>query len=349
MGGGTTVDIAALAEVETLEVLKASFESNILSLEPLEGLTGLRVLELEEVDVEEGDAGVLRSLTGLQRLVINSVGGDGISGIRTLEPLVNNEGLSEGDTLDLRNNLDLGLNTYFIDTCPGTDDREAIETLRARGVEVAFDEPVNCRPEGTQVEACSGPVKVPDEALARSIRVTLEQGALQGGLTGANLAELESLSDDSGVQSLEGLQCAINLQVLNIENSQVEDLSPLQNLTRLDSLRVDGGRIDDLTALQNLVGLQALFFYENEVDDLSPLAGLVQLDTVGFAGNEVSDLSPLVELADEGSLTGENSFVDVRENPADTCPGSDAREDIDTLIERGVRVLFDEPENCSVN
>ena len=350
MGGGTTIDIAALAEVETLEILKFSFESSILSLEPLEGLTNLRVLELEEIDVEEGDAGVLQSLIGLQRLVINGVGGDGISGVRTLEPLVDNEGLGEGDTLDLRNNLDLGLDTYFIDTCPGTEDREAIETLLARGVEVAFDEPTGCRPEGTEkAEVCSGPVEVPDEALARSIRATLERGALQGGLTGENLAELRRLSDDAGVQSLEGLQCAVNLQVLSIENSQVEDVSPLQNLTRLESLRVDGGQIDDLMALQGLVGLQALFFYENDVDDLSPLTSLVRLSTVGFAGNEVSDLSPLVELAGAGSLTGKNSFVDVRENPADVCPGSDAREDIDTLVGRGVRVLFNEPEDCGAN
>ena len=52
------------------------------------------------------------------------------------------------------------------------------------------------------------------------------------------MKDLVSLSVKN-VKSLDGLQYAINLKSLNIENNEIKDLSPLKNLKKLTNLKAN--------------------------------------------------------------------------------------------------------------
>ena len=66
------------------------------------------------------------------------------------------------------------------------------------------------------------------------------------------------------------------------------------------------------------------------------------MTVLNFTNTPVSDLTPLVK--NEG--LGEGDVLGVQETNLELCPGAEDRDAVDTLIERGVTVAFDEPENC---
>lgn len=76
-------------------------------------------------------------------------------------------------------------------------------------------------------------VKIQDEYLRKAIQKQLN---LSGQITVGDMRKLVSLNL-SQVESLEGLQYAINLQSLNIQYNEIRDLSPLKNLKKLTDLK----------------------------------------------------------------------------------------------------------------
>ncbi len=122
-----------------------------------------------------------------------------------------------------------------------------------------------------------------------------------------------------------------------------QDLAKVKEL--FNDAPFDSG-VRSLEGLQFAVNLENLGLPFNSVSDLSPLEDLAQLVDLNFIANPITDLSPLVRNED----FAEGDFLDVTEiRMLDTCPGSGAREDIETLTERGANVDFDEPTNCKVD
>ncbi len=167
-----------------------------------------------------------------------------------------------------------------------------------------------------------------------------------------NLERLELSSNE--IRDLGGLENLTSLRYLGLIDNQVSDLSPLQNLTALQTLSLgdnspDSNAVSDLSPLQNLINLTDLDLGGNQVSDLSPLEGLTNLESLGLSYNQITDLSPLVNnggLGPNADAPGVDDTVTLTNNPLETCPGTQGREDIEALIERGVFVRFDEPENC---
>ena len=162
-----------------------------------------------------------------------------------------------------------------------------------------------------------------------------------------NLTTLTDLSisgpEGAAAQDQDALASLVNLRDLSISRVGLDDLTVLQNLTELTELSLNSNNIADLTPLQNLTKITVLDLGANNVADLTPLQSLPRLSGLNLIGNQVTDISPLVE--GEG-LDIPLTFVDLYFNPIETCPGTKGRADIDTLILRGVSVLFDRPENC---
>jgi hypothetical protein len=117
-------DIRPLADLASLTYLM--LQSNQISdIGPLADLTSLTNLILSDNQIS--DIGSLANLTSLTNLWLNN------NQISDITPLMDNEGLGEGDTVDLRGNP---LSTHSICTL--------IPELEARGVEVQYDEPLAC-------------------------------------------------------------------------------------------------------------------------------------------------------------------------------------------------------------
>ena len=90
---------------------------------PLQNLANLR--ELSFFNNQVSDITPLQNLENLRYLSFNS------NQVSDITPLVNNLGIGDGDTVDMRyNNLDL---------TPGSQDMANIDTLISRGCEVDYN------------------------------------------------------------------------------------------------------------------------------------------------------------------------------------------------------------------
>ncbi len=111
-------DLSPLADLTTLDYLFLT-SNNISDISPLAGLTNLDYLYLNSNNIS--DISPLAGLTNLDYLFLNS------NNISDISPLVANSGLSEGDTVDLRDNplSTRSANTY-------------IPQLEERGVDIKY-------------------------------------------------------------------------------------------------------------------------------------------------------------------------------------------------------------------
>ena len=137
---------------------------------------------------------------------------------------------------------------------------------------------------------------------------------------------------------------------------RLEDLSFLAGATALEEIILTAWRggasigfstLDPLTDLTNLrvLDLTSAGRFENcpeglgDIADISALANLTKLENLNLSLNSIDDITPLVE--NEG--LGEGDVVNLFGNPLETEPGSEDRQNIDALVERGVEVEFDTP------
>ncbi len=139
-------------------------------------------------------------------------------------------------------------------------------------------------------------VSIPDLNLASAIR---EAAQLPSGtpITTRTMQGLQGIQiRNRGIRDLTGLQLAMNLQQLVLEDeSLIADFSPLEKLPQLTSLSLNGSAVWNVAPLANLTQLKALSLRETAID-LSFLASLTQLDTLDLSSTGVSDVSPLASL-----------------------------------------------------
>ena len=160
-------------------------------------------------------------------------------------------------------------------------------------------------------------VHIPDPNLRAVIEKAL--GKTPGAtITVEEMESLRALDEGNNVVSdisnLTGLEFAVNLRFLRIENSQISNLSPLAGLTKLGNLVLSDNIISDLSPLKELTNLWRLHFSGNLVSDLSPLVGLTKLQSLGISDNPISDFSPISE------LTGLKSFSSWHNPISDLSP-----------------------------
>ncbi|MFJ5762416.1 leucine-rich repeat domain-containing protein [Neobacillus sp. NPDC093182] len=162
-------------------------------------------------------------------------------------------------------------------------------------------------------------------------------------------------ASDRGIEELEGLELAVNLQELlldsnairnfepiaglsnlvhlSLSNNKLSDISGLAALTNLESLMLDGNEIVDISILSQFSKLTLLSLQENKVNDIGPLANLnIEFLNIGY--NEIDDISSLLEL--------ENlQYVLIMNNLLDLTEGSETRSVIQTLEDNGVIVMYE--------
>ena len=124
-----------------------------------------------------------------------------------------------------------------------------------------------------------------------------------------------TISEETPIKDLSGLENFTNLETLDLSNHAVTDISPLAGLTELTALSLAGNPVADVSplagltdlqllvlsgshapeynALANLVNLQVLLLDDSTISDLTPLAGLTNLRKLHLANSSIEDLSPL--------------------------------------------------------
>ncbi len=137
---------------------------------------------------------------------------------------------------------------------------------------------------------------VPDPNLkAELVRILRPAGEL----TAADMARLTIAfgANNKGITNLTGLEAAINLPNLVLQQNQISDLTPLQGLTNLAILNLSFNAIQDLSPLANLTKLQQVTIQNNSIADASPLAGLTNLTFLALNNNRIRDLNPFAQLS----------------------------------------------------
>ena len=113
------------------------------------------------------------------------------------------------------------------------------------------------------------------------------------------IPDVQRLSDivsfDADVESLQGLEHAVNLWFLHIGGGRISDLTPLVGLKNLHTLKLHSQHILDISPLAKIKSLEVVHLQSNRINDFTPLLDLPNLKEVRVSGNP-GDVSPLVEL-----------------------------------------------------
>lgn len=109
-------------------------------------------------------------------------------------------------------------------------------------------------------------VQFEDPVLEKAVRDELDLP--DGVVTKAHMASLQRLwlPFHGKVQSLQGLEHAVNLDALNTNYNEIKDLTPLADLPNLTKLYVRSNQISDLSTLSTLPSLRTVTLSENYID-----------------------------------------------------------------------------------
>ena len=146
-------------------------------------------------------------------------------------------------------------------------------------------------------------ISIPDPNLASEVRRHL--GVSPGvAITQLDMLKLKVADFTNGGQitDLTGLEYAINLRELSVENQGIQNITPLAKLSKLDTLDLDGNPINNITALAGLTNLVNLFLSRTQINDLTPLAELTSLQSLSIAQNKIDDITPLAGLTNLWNL-----------------------------------------------
>ena len=214
--------------------------------------------------------------------------------------------------------------TIAIIDAPIVLESDAKPALRNQaGQATALDKTTGAGLQGPETVSTTGPpvrpenvdAWMPDENLRRAIKSELKLGDIP--LEIAHLQQLERLiSIEDGIESIVGLEHAVNLKFLHLAPNKISDLTPLANLHNLQTLKLYLNRLVDVSPLAGLVGLETLHLQNNQIVDISPLAELVNLRDLQLDYNRIEYFSPLAGLTKLRGLRINNNWaVDISSVP----------------------------------
>lgn len=123
---------------------------------------------------------------------------------------------------------------------------------------------------------------------------------------------LETITQDTPIFDVTGLEYAQNLVVLHLRYNRIVDVNPLEGLKNLQRLDLRSNRIVDVSPFEGLKNLRWLYLSKNAIVDVSPLEGLRNLQKLWLDNNELVDINPLAKLQILNELyLDNNNIVDV--------------------------------------
>ncbi|WP_079914592.1 stalk domain-containing protein [Paenibacillus sp. 32352] len=133
-------------------------------------------------------------------------------------------------------------------------------------------------------------------------------------LTEEALLELTSLypQEEGKVQSLKGLEHALNLKSLYAPNQEIKDLSPLKQLTEIKILGLEHNQIENVCPLASLYQLQQLVISDNQISSIDCLAQNSHLTDLLIGNNQIEDITALAHLPLKWLSLSGNQIKDVQ-------------------------------------
>ena len=315
LGQNVIVNLSPLQDLTTLTSLDLA-DNQIEALSPLSGLTSLTTLDLGQNDIVNVPA--LPNLSSLETL---DLADNQIQNVSSLS------GLSVLETLDLRNNsvedvtrlselttlkkLYLRGNADLIDDL--TDSRQlanARQLVKLKAAKVSVDitlpRAVTFRDNNlveelrTRLGLGDGDPIFPADMQTQTFTTfnasNLSIVTLTGLETAINLTDLTL--NDNAIASLTPLARLVNLETLNLaDNEKISSISSLAKLTSLTNLNLSNNKISSVSSLSKLVALETLNLSMNQISSLTSLSGLTSLRSLDLSENRIRDVLPLQGLS----------------------------------------------------
>jgi len=190
-----------------------------------------------------------------------------------------------------------------------------------------------------------GIVTFADPMLEAMIRSTM--GKTEGDIT---LAEAQAvtrmnlnnelqrtISEETPIKNLSGLENFTSLETLDLSNHAVTDISPLAGLTKLTALSLAGNPVADVSPLAGLTDLRLLVLSGSQAQDYSALSNLVNLQVLMLDNSTITDLTPLLALTNLRQLYLAKTSVEDLSSLETIYPNLDQKDFIipSTLMELG--------------
>lgn len=197
-------------------------------------------------------------------------------------------------------------------------------------------------------------IQFKDQALQEAVRDALH--IYSRDLFKSDMTILTNLdASDRGIENLDGLEYAVNLEELQLDYNSVRNLEPIAGLTNLLYLSVTYNNLSDISSLATLTNLGALMLDGNEISDISILSSFSELSMLSLQGNKIKDIQSLAGLNIEYLNIGYNEIEDISslldlenlryvlimKNPLDLTEGSETLSMIQTLEDNGVIVNYE--------
>ena len=146
---------------------------------------------------------------------------------------------------------------------------------------------------------CAGPevaVNIPSAELRTILHQRLGVAADQP-ITCADMERLTTLGIvQRGIETLEGLQFAVNLTALTCNQCVLREIGQVSRLHKLTFLALTQNGIIDVSPLAGLTALTSLNLEFNRIVDVRALAGLTNLQTLNLRGNTLNGIDALAGL-----------------------------------------------------
>ncbi|MGY6213074.1 leucine-rich repeat domain-containing protein [Cytobacillus firmus] len=154
---------------------------------------------------------------------------------------------------------------------------------------------------------------ISDENLLFAIQ---EELGLKREVYKSDLERLTSLAaPNMNIESLEGLEDAVNLDHLVVYGNQIQDLTPLASLNKLIILDIGDNPISEASVLTNLLNIANLDLSYTDINDFTFLKDLEKLQAVYLYGNlQIEEHAPSLAVIEALEAKGVEVYHDLQEN-----------------------------------
>lgn len=138
-------------------------------------------------------------------------------------------------------------------------------------------------------------VSFKDKALENAIRSRINK--YSGNITAGDMRKIDELRlYGEGISNLSGLEYAVNLYSLDLNNNEIISIKPLSKLLNLKDLDLGSNNIKDISPLSNLEKLTDLNLSSNSIRDISIISKLTSLDVLDLSYNLIDNIGTLEDL-----------------------------------------------------
>lgn len=137
-------------------------------------------------------------------------------------------------------------------------------------------------------------INIPDENLRRAINIELNKGNVTAKIKKKEIELLTAITADNfNIESLEGLNYAVNLKGLYLPNNKIVEIEPIKDIVGLQKIDFSNNKISNIECIENLTNIMDLNFTSNNIVDINALRNMRNLKYVWLGSNKINDISSL--------------------------------------------------------